>query len=61
MPYYIRKDAPECKNKWAVVSEKGTLLGCHELKSRAIKQAVAVSISTNEPYEGDWANRKKKN
>jgi len=60
MPYYIRKDAPDCKGKWAVVTENGTLLGCHKLKARAIKQAVAVSISSNEPYVGDWANRKKK-
>jgi len=59
MPYYIRKDAPNCKGKWAVVSDKGTLVGCHDLKSRAIRQAVAVSISSNEPYKGDWANRKK--
>ena len=60
MPYYIRKDAPECENKWAVVTENETLIGCHRLKQDAIRQAVAVSIESNEPYEGDWANRDKR-
>ncbi len=59
MPYYIRKDDPECKSGWAVVGDTGTLHGCHKLKADAIKQAVAISISTNEPFAGDWANRKK--
>ena len=58
MPYYIRKDDPECKSGWAVVSDKGNVHGCHKLKADAIRQAVAISISTNEPFAGDWANKK---
>ena len=58
MPYYIRKDAEGCKGKWAVVGAEGKVHGCHPLKAAAIKQAVAISIATNEPYKGDWAHKK---
>jgi hypothetical protein len=61
MTFYIRKDAPDCKDKWAVTTENETLIGCHRLKQDAIRQAVAASLSSNEPYDGDWANRKKRN
>lgn len=59
MPYYIRKDDPECKSGWAVIGAEGKLHGCHKLKTDAIKQAVAISIATNEPYKGDWAHKDK--
>lgn len=52
MPYYISKDAPDCSG-WAVVSDTGRVLGCHTTKSAAINQAVAVSISTDEPFKGE--------
>lgn len=60
MPYYIRQDAPDCSGKWAVVGAEGKLHGCHSTKKAAIDQAVAISISTDEPFAGDWKNRDKK-
>jgi len=55
MPYYIEKDNEACKSGWAVTSEAGTVLGCHTDKASAIKQAVAVSIADDEPFEGERA------
>jgi len=55
MPYYIEKDNDACKSGWAVTSEAGTVLGCHTDKDSAIKQAVAVSIADDEPFEGERA------
>lgn len=39
MPYKISKSG----DKWAVKSDKGTLIGTHDSKDSAIKQMVAVS------------------
>jgi len=55
MPYYIEKDNDACKSGWAVTSEAGTVVGCHTTKASAIKQAVAVSIADDEPFEGERA------
>lgn len=55
MPYYIEKDNEACKSGWAVTSEAGTVVGCHTTKASAIKQAVAVSIADDEPFEGERA------
>ena len=55
MPYFIAKDREGCKGGWAVVDEAGDILGCHPSKQSAIDQAVAVSIATDEPFEGERA------
>ena len=55
MPYFIAKDREGCKAGWAVVDEAGEILGCHPSKQSAIDQAVAVSIATDEPFEGERA------
>jgi uncharacterized protein len=55
MPYFIAKDRDGCKGGWAVVDEAGDILGCHGDKQSAIDQAVAVSIATEEPFEGERA------
>jgi uncharacterized protein len=55
MPYFIAKDREGCKGGWAVVDEAGEILGCHPSKQSAIDQAVAVSIATDEPFEGERA------
>lgn len=60
MPYFIRKDAEDCKSGWATTDEKGKTITCHETKDQAIKHMVAASIGTGEEPGGDWANRKKK-
>ena len=39
MPYKIRKSG----DKWAVSSDKGTVIGTHDSKDSAIRQMVAVS------------------
>jgi uncharacterized protein len=54
MPYFITKNNPECSG-WAVVKEDGEVLGCHDTKESAIDQAVAISIDTEEPFEGERA------
>ena len=55
MPYFIAKDREGCTGGWAVVDETGAILGCHGDKQSAIDQAVAVSIATEEPFEGERA------
>ena len=40
MPYSIHKQG----DKWAVKSDKGTVIGTHMKKNDAIQQMVAVSI-----------------
>ncbi len=53
MPYYIAKDHKDCKSGWAVVGATDVMHGCHTTKASAIKQAVAISISTKEPFAGE--------
>lgn len=55
MPYYIQKNHPDCKSGWAVVDGGDGYYGCHTTKGSAIDQAVAISISTEEPFEGERA------
>lgn len=55
MPYYIEKDNAECKSGWAVTGADGTVHGCHTTKASAIKQAVAISIQTEEEFVGERA------
>lgn len=55
MPYYIEKDNAECKSGWAVTGETGFVHGCHTTKESAIQQAIAIAISTDEPFVGERA------
>lgn len=55
MPYYIEQNHPDCKSGWAVTDGGEGYYGCHTTKASAIKQAVAVSISDDEPFEGERA------
>ena len=54
MPYFIKENHPECSG-WAVVDDGDGYYGCHTTKDSAIKQAVAISISDDEPFEGERA------
>jgi len=54
VPYYITDKNADCSG-WAVIDEENDVLGCHETKESAIDQAVAVSIATEEPFEGERA------
>lgn len=55
MPYYIEQNHPECKSGWAVTDGADGYYGCHTTKQSAIDQAVAISINTEEPFEGERA------
>lgn len=55
MPYFIEQNHPDCKSGWAVTDGAEGYYGCHTTKASAIKQAVAVSIATDEPFEGERA------
>lgn len=55
MPYYIKKNHPDCKSGWMVVDGGDGAYGCHQTKKAAIKQAVAISLSTEEPFQGERA------
>jgi HK97 family phage prohead protease len=52
MPYYITDKAADCSG-WAVVDQGGEVFGCHETKDSAIAQAVAISLSDDEPFMGE--------
>lgn len=54
MPYFITDKNSDC-NGWAVIDDAGEAYGCHETKQGAIDQAVAISISDDEPFEGERA------
>lgn len=56
MPYYIEKDNPDCSG-WAVTDEGGDVFGCHTTKQAAIDQAIAISLSDDEPFNGERENR----
>lgn len=53
MPYYIKKGCGGKDNYWSVISSGGKEHGCHATKKAAIDQAVAISISTKEPFKGE--------
>ena len=55
MPYYITQNSPECKSGWAVVDDADGYYGCHTTKESAIDQAIAISLSTEEPFNGERA------
>jgi HK97 family phage prohead protease len=55
MPYFIAKNRVGCESGWAVVDEAGDLVACHHSKQGAIDNAVALSIATDEPFEGERA------
>jgi len=55
MPYWIAENFGDC-NGWAVIDAAGEVFGCHQTKKDAINQAVAISLSTDEPFEGERAN-----
>jgi HK97 family phage prohead protease len=52
MPYSITDKNPDC-NGWAVVDPDNKVFGCHLTKASAIKQAVAISLATDEPFVGE--------
>jgi uncharacterized protein len=54
VPYYITDKSNDCSG-WAVIKDDGEVLGCHDTKESAIEQAVAISIDTDEPFEGERA------
>lgn len=54
MPYSITQDNPDCQG-WAVVDPADKVFGCHKTKGDAIKQAVAISLATDEPFIGERA------
>lgn len=55
MPYYIKKDHPDCKSGWMVIDADNAAFGCHQTKQGAIDQAIAISLSTDEPFMGERA------
>lgn len=55
MPYYIEKNHPDCKSGWMVTDGADGAYGCHQTKGDAIDQAIAISLSTDEPFEGERA------
>lgn len=57
MPYYIAQEVEGCIGDWAVVSDAGTLHGCHPTKQAAIDQAVAISLATDEEFLGERSKR----
>lgn len=52
MPYSITDKNPDCLG-WAVVDPANKVFGCHTTKASAIKQAVAISLATDEPFVGE--------
>ena len=54
MPYSITQNNPDCSG-WAVVDPDNVVFGCHKTKDDAIKQAVAISLATDEPFIGERA------
>ena len=52
MPYSITDKNADCSG-WAVVDPDNKVFGCHPTKASAIKQAVAVSLATDEPFVGE--------
>lgn len=58
MPYYIAKGCDGKNDYWGVFAEgSDTTYGCHQNKSDAIDQAVAISIADEEPFIGEKDER----
>ena len=54
MPYYITDKNADCSG-WAVEDQGGEVFGCHTDKQSAIDQAIAISLSDDEPFIGERA------
>jgi len=54
MPYFITDKNADCSG-WSVVDDAGEAYGCHTTKQDAIDQAIAISLSDDEPFEGERA------
>jgi len=52
-PYYITDEKESCSG-WAVVKGDGEELACHDSKSRAIANMVALSIAEGIEPGGEW-------
>jgi hypothetical protein len=46
-PYYITDAHPDCPSRWAVVNSSGKLEACHDTKTSAISQMVAMALATD--------------
>ena len=44
MPYFITDQSTECEG-WAVVKADGEVMGCHQNKTNAVDQMVAISLA----------------
>ena len=44
MPYFVTDESAECSG-WAVVKDDGEVMGCHDTKTDAIDQMVAISVA----------------
>jgi hypothetical protein len=53
VPYYITNQSRDCP-RWAVVKASGSAVACHESKSSAIKQMVALSVAEGIEPGGEW-------
>jgi len=61
MPYFISESNPDCAG-WATVKEVAgdlEVVGCHQLKQEAIKQAVAIALSEGDEslFMGEYGKR----
>jgi hypothetical protein len=54
-PYYITDEKASCSG-WAVVKGDGEEVACHESKTRAIDNMVALSIAEGIEPGGEWKN-----
>jgi len=53
VPYYITDEKESCSG-WAVVKGDGAEVACHDTKSRAIDNMVALSIAEGIEPGGEW-------
>jgi hypothetical protein len=53
VPYYVTDKSEDC-SRWAVVKASGKAVGCHESKSSAVKQMVALSVAEGIEPGGEW-------
>jgi len=56
MPYFITDESAECAG-WAVVKEDNEVMGCHNTKTDAIDQMVALSIAEDIEPGGERSTR----
>lgn len=53
MGYWITDKHPNCGG-WGVVDESFELKACYDLRTDAIKGAMATADAHQEPYNGVW-------